>query len=100
MERGLDECTLTCGQWNVMGNATEKGLFVLIPVCIIYILYNELVVIYILIIKKIKMGKHYSQQEMQMVNKQMKKCSSLLIIKKGSKFCLSDRQKYLRIQDW
>lgn len=69
MERGLDECTLTCRQWNVIGNATEKGLFVLIPVCIIYILYNDLVVIYILVIKKIKMGKHYSQQEMQMANK-------------------------------
>lgn len=26
MERRLDECILNCGQWNVIGNAGEKGL--------------------------------------------------------------------------
>lgn len=52
MERGLDGCILNCGKWNVIGSAGEKVLFVLIPVCIIYILYNELVVIYTFIIKE------------------------------------------------
>lgn len=46
----------------------------------------ELVVVYTLTMKKTAMGKHYSQQEMQMANKQMKKCSSLLIIKKEINF--------------
>lgn len=80
MERGLDECILNWGQWNVIGSAGEKGLFVLIPVCIIYILYNELVVVYTFIIKKWKLGKHNPQQEMQAANKRVTR-SSLLIIK-------------------
>lgn len=51
MERRLDECILNCGQWNVIGNAGEKGLSSLLY----KILYTEMVVIYIFIIKNGKM---------------------------------------------
>lgn len=32
MERRLDECTLNCGHWNVIGNAGEKGLSLLLGI--------------------------------------------------------------------
>lgn len=66
------------GMWVERG-AGEKGLFALIPVYYLsFVQWADRRLYFI--IKKRKMSKCTSQQEMQMADKSMKRCSSLLII--------------------